>query len=149
MSAYLALSPVSVAVYARLNVAAMTALGVTKVSEDVPQTTTLPYVEFAVREAIQFGGFGTQHGHGQLPFVEVRVHAFDGVSGVTGRKRLQSIIDKAIELMVETPLTVTGYRVHSAGTPIVEEILDLLDEPMGGINVKEEVVTFGYWMEQG
>lgn len=146
MSAYLSLWPVQQAVYTRLFAPSMTALGVTGVFDDVKQDTPLPYVEFEVREAIQFGGFGTQHGNRQLPFVEVRVHAYDGG---TGRKRLHSIIAKAIELMVTAPLTVTGYTVHSAGTPIVEEIVPLMDEPQGGINVKEEVVTFGYWMEQG
>jgi hypothetical protein len=73
----LALGPVSVGVFALLNVAALTALAPGGVCDDAAQGTTFPFVFYEVSER-DIRGFGT----GGLPEVELRVHAFTQYGGL-------------------------------------------------------------------
>ena len=75
MTSYSALSPVSAAVYAALNVAGLTALAPGGVSDDIGQNTTFPCVLYEVHETAK-GGFGTKPGQGQLPEIDLCVHVF-------------------------------------------------------------------------
>lgn len=130
--AYLALSPVSAAVYAKLNVAGMTALVSTRIYDDVPRAPTYPFVWFEVQER-DVRGFGT----GGLPEVELRVHAF---STYQGMKEAQSICQKAVELLRDQPLTITGYE--HAGLVFYDETVSLQDQAIEGVKVQELVAKF-------
>lgn len=142
MSAYGALGPVSVAVYGALNVAALTALAPGGVYDTTaPQETAFPYVLFEVLDGEQFGGFGTKAGDGQLPEIEIRVHAFSAYGGM---KEAQSIIAKAIELLVNPP-AVTGYRSHAI---FHDRTVPLPDQIVAGTVVQELVAMFRLYVEQ-
>jgi hypothetical protein len=146
VSAYLCLSPMSAAVYTRLNVAALTTtLGVTGIFDDVKQGTTPPFIEFFVREARQLGGLGTEPGNGQMPLVELRVHV---LSSKTGMKQAQTIMAKAIELLYSSPLSVSGHSVHMNGRPYTLDTVPLFEEIQGGIKVNELVTVFEYYVEE-
>lgn len=135
--AYLALKPVSAAVYGVLNVAGLTALAAV-VGDDIPQGQALPYVWFEVREADK-RGFGT----GGLPEVELRVHAFSAYQGMT---EAQSIIQKVIELLRDQSLTVSGYA--HCGQVMYDETVTVPDEVVNGVRVKELVAFFRIYVQE-
>lgn len=130
--AHLALSPVAVAVYGKLNVAGMTALVSTRIYDDVPRAPTYPFVWIEVSER-DVRGFGT----GGLPEVTLRVHAF---STYQGEKEAQSIVQKAIELLRDQSLTITGYE--HAGRVFYDETITLRDQAIEGVKVQEVVAIF-------
>lgn len=130
--AYLALSPVSAAVYAKLNVAGMNALVGTRIYDDVPRAATFPFVWFEVRER-DVRGFGT----GAIPEVELWVHAF---STYNGMKEAQSICQKAVELLRDQALTITGYT--QAGLVFYDDTTPLQDQAIEGVKVQELVAKF-------
>lgn len=137
--AYLSLGPVSVAVYALLNVAGMTALVSSRIYDAVPQAPTFPFVFYEVRENRDIRGFGT----GGFPEVQLRVHAF---SQYEGMKEAQSIIQKAIELLRDQALSVTGY--NHAGLIVYDETVPLSDEVINGVACRELVASFTIWVEE-
>ena len=130
--AYLALSPVSVAVYGKLNVAGMTALVGSRIYDDVPRAPTYPFVWFEAQER-ELHGFGSVG----FPEVELRVHAF---SKYQGMKEAQSICQKAVELLKNQVLTITGYE--HAGHVFYDETLSLQDQAIEGEKVQELVAKF-------
>lgn len=135
--AYLALSPVSVAIYGKLNVAGLTAL-VTGVYDDVPQGVALPFVWYEVRET-ETRGFGAVG----MPTVELRVHVF---SRYEGASEAQSIGAKVIELLRDQALTVTGYS--HAGRIFYDETVLLPNEDLDGVKVRELVALFRVIVEE-
>lgn len=136
--AYLSLSPVSVALYSALNVAGMTALATGGIYDDVPQAVTFPFVFYEVQER-DVRGFGT----GGLPEVTLRVHAF---SQSTTMAAAQSIIAKAIELLRDQALTVTGYT--QAGRVFYDETVPLSDQIVNGVKCHELVASFRIYLEE-
>jgi hypothetical protein len=136
--AYLSLSPVSVGVYAALNVAGLTALVQTRIYDDVPQAPTYPFVWYEVSER-DVRGFGT----GGLPEVELRVHTF---SKYAGMKEAQAINQKVIELLRDQLVTVSGYT--QAGRVFYDETLTFADELINGEKVQELVSQFRIYVEE-
>lgn len=137
MTAFLALSPVSAAVFTALNVASLTTLAPGGVHDDVPQPPTFPFVLFEVQER-EMRGLGT----GGLPEVTLRVHAF---STAEGPKEAQSIIAKAIELLKDQAVTVTGYT--QCGRVFYDESLLLADQAINGVKCHELVAAFRIYVE--
>ena len=133
----LALSPATAAVYGALNVAAMTALAPGGVHDDVPQPAVFPFVLLELRER-DLRGLGT----GSLPEVEISVHAF---STSEGMKDAQAIAAKAVELLKDAALTVTGFT--QAGRVFYDETIPLPDQLVNGVKCHELVVRFRLYLE--
>lgn len=136
--AYLALSPVSAAVYSTLNVSGLTALAAGGIRDDVPQSTAFPFVWYEVRETDR-RGLGT----GGLPEVELRVHVF---STYAGMKQAQEIAAKVVELLRDASLTVTGYA--QCGRVFYDDTVSLPDEILNGVHVRELVVLFRIYVQE-
>jgi hypothetical protein len=137
--AYLSLSPVSAALYTALNVAGMTALVGSRIYDDVPRAPTYPFVWFEVGEPRDVRGFGG----GGMPEVAIRVHAF---TQYQGEKQGQTIIAKAIELLRDVALTVTGYE--QAGRVFYDETVVLRDQEIEGVKVQEMVAVFRTYVKE-
>lgn len=137
--AYLSLSPLSVAIYGALNVAGMTALVGSRIYDDIPRNPTYPLVWFEVQEPQDVRGFGT----GGMPEVSLRVHA---LTQYQGEKQGQAIIAKAIELLRDQTLTVTGYA--QAGQMFYDETVTLRDQEIEGVKVQEMVAVFRSYLEE-
>lgn len=144
MSVYSALSPVSGAVYAALNVAALTSLLVSSstgaqgsVVDSVPIGNVRPFLFFEVSNAKQLGGFGTWPGHKDLPECELRLHVIDDQPNVS---ECQTILAMAVQLIYQPgALSVAGYTV-CAGQPMTDiQLLNLGDQIIAGVVVHEEV----------
>lgn len=139
MSVYLALSPVSVAVYGLLNVAGLTALATGGVYDDVPQLPTFPFVCYDVIETSQHamgGGVG-------VPEISLRVHVY---STYAGMQQAQGIAAKVIELLRDKAITVSGYR--QAGRVFYDETIPFPDEMISGVKCKEIVSMFRIYVEE-
>jgi hypothetical protein len=136
--AYLSLDPVSAAVYSTLNVAALTALAPGGVTDYPKQGTTFPFVWYEVREE-EGRGFGM----GGFPEVTLRVHAFSTYEGL---KEAQSVIQKAIQLLKDQALTVTGYT--QAGLVFYDETVSLPDQIINGVSCHELVASFRIYVEE-
>lgn len=136
--AYLALGAVSVAVYGVLNVAGLTALAPGGITDDPAQSTAFPFVWYEVRER-EARGFGTVG----LPEVQLRVHVF---SKYEGMKEAQAAVAKAIELLRDQALSVTGYR--QAGLVFYDETVLLPNEEINGIKCHELVAQFRIYVEE-
>lgn len=134
----LALSPVSAAVYAALNVAALTALAPGGVGDDVPQGVTFPFVFYEVQEN-DLSGMGAT---ANLPEIELRVHAY---STYAGFKEAQSIIDKVKELLRNQSITVTGFT--QCGKVFYDRTVPLADQLINGVKCHELVAFFRVYVE--
>lgn len=133
----LSLSPVSAGVYSKLNVAALTALATGGIFDDVPQGTAFPYVWFTVEEENARG-----LGRGGLRQINLRVHA---ESTYQGNKQLQQILSKAIELLEDQTLTITGYR--QAGEIVYHETTRPFQQERAGLKYREAAANFTIWAE--
>jgi hypothetical protein len=132
-----ALSPVSAAVWAALDVAALTDLLQGGVNAVVPQGALRPYVYFEVSNPTQHGGFGTYPGHGDVPECELRIHAISDQENVS---ECQGILNAAIGLLFAGPLVMGGSYVCCGGLPLTDiQILNLGDQIIANIVVHEEV----------
>ena len=137
MPASLALGPVSIAVYGRLNVAGLTALVSTRIYDGVPQGVAFPFVFYELQER-DLRGFGT----GGLPEVRLRVHAY---STYEGSSEAEAIIAAAIGLLKDQSLTVTGYA--HCGQVFYDETVLLADEAINGVACRELVASFRIYVE--
>lgn len=137
--AYLSLSPVSVGVYTLLNVAGMTALVGARIYDAVPQAPTFPFLFYEVRER-PIKALGTGAG---VPEIELRVHAF---SQYEGMQQAQTIIQKAIELLRDQTVSVSGYA--QAGRVFYDETIAFSNEVINGVAVRELVATFRIYVEE-
>ena len=138
---YTALSPVSAAVYAALNVSAVTSLLGGGISDDRPQTSAYPCIWFEAAEAEQLGGFGTRPGLGMLPEIDLRVHV---LSTYQGLKQAQTIMEQAINALKTAP-AVTGYDSWAI---FHDRTIPLQDELEAGVKVKELVAFFRLYVEE-
>lgn len=136
--ASLALSPVAVAVYGKLNVAAVTDLATGGVHDDVPQAPTFPFVWYEVSER-EGRGFGT----GGFPEIEIRVHVFSQYEGMS---EAQSILLQAIAALKDKSLTVSGYT--QAGLVFYDETVSFPNEEILGVKTHEAVAMFRTYVEQ-
>jgi len=134
---FLALSPVSAAVFTALNVAALTALTPGGMGDDIPQPATFPFVWSEVQERDVRG-----LGRGSLPEVAVRVHAF---STYEGAREAQQITAKVIELLKDQRLTVSGYT--QCGEVFYDETVTLPNEAINGVKCYELVALFRIYVE--
>ena len=138
---YSALSPVSVAIFTALNVAAVTDLAPGGVWDVLPQNTSYPSVLFEVSEPRQLGGFGTKPGAGQLPEIDLRVHVFSQQQNLS---QAQTLIETVLQLLADPP-TVIGYgswAIFHDGT------IDLGDQIVANITVHELVALFRLYVEE-
>lgn len=132
MSVSSALGPVSVAVYAALSVAGVTALVGTRIYDDVPQGVSFPFVLYEVQETFS-GGLGTKPGDTRGMWdIDLRVHVF---STYAGFKEAQAILAACVTALV-SPVAVTGLTMHAifhdAAVPLGDEIIN-------GVKCKELV----------
>ena len=137
--AYLSLSPLSAALYTALNVAGMQALVGSRIYDDIPRNPTYPLVWFEVQEPRDMRGFGT----GGFPETLIRVHA---LTQYQGEKQGQAILAKAIELLRDASLTVTGYT--QAGGVFYDETVVLRDQEIEGVKVQENVAIFRTYLKE-
>jgi len=136
---HLALSPVGEAVYALLSGdVEMTALVADRLFDDVPQPVTFPFVLYTVQER-PVRGFGT----GGLPECTLRVHVYSTYEGL---KQAQAILQRAIALLRDATLTVTGYR--SCGQVFYDESFVFPDQEIGGVKCHELAATFRIYVEE-
>jgi hypothetical protein len=135
---YLSLYPVSVGVYAALNVAGLIALVGSRIYDDVPQKPKYPFVWYEVSERDVRG-----LGQGGMPEVDLRVHVF---SVYEGSKEAQTIAGKVIELLRDQLITVTGYR--QAGQVFYDSTTSLADQAIQGVKVRELVSQFRIYVEE-
>lgn len=135
--AYLSLDPVSVGVFTALNVAALQALSTGGIFDDIPQEVSFPCVLYQVSEDRDLRGFGT----GGLPEVRLRVHAY-GLDLVG----LQAIVQKAIQLLRDVRLTVSGYTT-CAGV-FYDETLTFDDVLVNSVKVHELVAQFRIYVQE-
>jgi len=136
--ATLALSPVSTAVYGVLSGdATLSGLVGGRVYDHIRQPATFPYLWYEVRER-EMRGFGG----GGLPEVELRVHAF---TDYRGAQQAQGIIDRAIVLLKDASLTVSGFT--QAGRVFYDETVLLPDEDVNGVLIRELVALFRVYVE--
>jgi len=142
---YLALSPVSAAIYAALNVAGLTALATGGIYDDVPQGTSFPQVVFTVSENQQLGGFGTYPGtSGRLPEIALRVYVFTKSDELNrGMKPAQVVMSKVIELL-RTPPAVSGF---SSWAIFWDDVNPVGDELVAGVKVKELTANARLYVE--
>jgi hypothetical protein len=129
------LSPVSAAVFTKLNVAGLTALA--SVHDHVPQGTAMPYVWYEVSEENARG-----MGMGGLRQVSLRVHA---ASSYAGAKQLQTIMSKVVDLLEDAALTITGCA--QAGRVVYHETTEPFDSVIAGVLVRESAANFTIWAE--
>ena len=138
MADSLALSPVAVGVYTLLNVASLTSLATGGIYETVPPRVTFPFVLFEAEER-DVRGFGTSG----LPEVSLRVHVYD-VSESLGAGR--AVLAKAIELLKDKALTVSGYTM--CGHIFYDQTVTLPNEMINGIACHEWVAQFRAYVEE-
>lgn len=135
--ANLALSPVAVAVYDRLNHSSVTSLAAGPY-DDVPQTVAFPFVLVHVRER-DVRGFG----RGGLPEVSTRVHVY---SKYQGWKEAQAILAACITRLKDVALTVSGYAM--CGETIYDDSVTIAESIINGEKCKELVGLFRIYVEQ-
>lgn len=135
--AYSSLAAVSSAVLTALNVSAMTAFVPGGVQDGPQERTRYPAAWISLRER-ETRGFGTRG----LPEVELRVHA------VGQRwKEVRSIVSKAVELLRDQALTVTGYS--HCGLVFYDDIVELEQpEIVDGTPHREAVAMFRIYVEE-
>lgn len=145
---YSSLEPVSEALYALFQDAALLALAAGGVQTSVPEEPTYPFLWFEVLEQDQRGGFGTKPGDGALPEIGIRLHAFTLESHQEGWVPCQRIIARAMALLFEDDaLTIAGYRV--CGTvPFHDDVLPFSDQVLNGVKVKELVAMHRLYIEE-
>lgn len=141
MSQFLALEPVSAAIYGALNVAALTALATGGVTDDPQQGQAFPFVSYELIEEAELGGFGSRSGTDTLPLIELRVHVFTQTPGWTAAN---AIMAKVKDLLKTAP-TVSGYASCAI---FHDRTVPLPDEQIAGKKCKELVGFFRLFVEQ-
>jgi len=137
---YSALAPVSAAVYAALNVAALTAIAPGGVCDDVAQSTGFPFVLYDIDEEPQ-QGFGVQPGvAGWLPQINLTVHVYSQYQGLA---EARSVLAKVTELL-QQPLPVDGF---SSWAIFYDGAIPIGDELVAGVKCKELVGKYRLFVE--
>lgn len=131
---YSALSPVSAAIYAALNVSALTTLAPGGVGDDIAQGTSYPFVLYEVHERT-LNGFGSRPGIGNRTLeMDLRLHVFSQFQGFS---QAQAVLAKCIQLLA-TPPTVTGYGSWAI---FWDDAIPLSAQLVAGVRVNELVAN--------
>lgn len=140
LTTYSSLSPISAAIFARLNVQSLkgsypaTGAGcVGGVRDYVPQPATFPMLFFEVSES-DLGGLGTGP---TVKRVQLRLHVFSQYLGASENQR---IITEAIRLLQHVEPTVTGWQVPAIGRP--NDLVPIELSELNGVAVRELVAIF-------
>jgi hypothetical protein len=136
---YSALSPVSVGIYAALNVAALLALVPGGVDSVVPPITARPYLAFVLSKEREYGGFGTYAGHGDMAGLLLSLSAITDQENVS---QGQAIIAMALSLLYQPgAIVVAGYTVCGR-MPLPGDLNPVSgDTLIANVVVHEEVAT--------
>jgi hypothetical protein len=137
MPTTLALSPVLAAVYALLNVSALTALVGSRIYDDVPQAPTYPFVVYDIGEE-NVGGFGTV---GPV-LCRLRVYAY---SEYAGTKELQDILNVVKGLLKDQALTATGFA--QCGRIFYDDTPKAVLEEINGVTCREMASNYRIFVE--
>ena len=135
---YSAASPVTEAIYARLQDATLLATLTGGVHDDVPQTPTYPFAWLEMFREQDARGLGT----GGLPEIEFRTHVFSQFGGMAQAQEANRLI---VGLLKDYALTVTGYAM--CGHIFYRETVTLPDEEINGIKCHEAVSIFTVFVE--
>jgi len=138
--AYSALSPVSAAIFGKLNVSSLkgvypgTGAGcLGGIKEYIPQPNTYPMIFYELSESDQSGlGQGLS-----VKKIQLRLHAF---STALGQAENQRIMNQAIALLQFQEPTATGWRVPPIGRP--NEVIPIEFAELNGVIVRELVAIF-------
>ena len=149
MAVYLSLDSVSQAIYAVLNVAAMTALVPGGITDDVGQKLGYPFLHYVVSDNARGTGLGTKPGQGQSLEVDIRLHVFSKGAGFL---EAQGAMSKAIQLLsvtdaMRSSLAANGYTL-CGGEPFYDESIPISDSVVAGESVKELVANFRLYVEE-
>jgi hypothetical protein len=140
VSAYSALSPVSIGVFTALNVAALAAVAPGGVGDDIAQGTGYPFVLYTVAEE-EVDGLGSTSGTpGLVVEIDLLVQVFSQYGGMS---EAQAVLAKVKELL-RTPPTVTGFTsvdIFRRGPSV-----DLGDQLVAGVKVKELAQRFALFL---
>ena len=126
-----ALGPISVAVYAALNVPALTTTLSCGVYDDVPRGAAFPYVRIAGETEVRLDTMG-QAGKS----CTLQVHIF---SQHQGDQEAQAIASQVIALLHYQSLTVSGYELIAVQH---DQTLNAGDETVNGLATRHYVVLF-------
>lgn len=135
-----ALQPVAEAVFARLNVASLTAAYPTGagcvggVTEHPQQATVFPFLFYEVR-GTDIGSLGQCR---DVTEIELRLHVYSKYSGWLEARR---IMRTAVGLLRYATLSVSGYEMPTLSRP--QDEVQLPFEEINGVACKELVTT---WM---
>lgn len=135
------MSPVMVALAAKLNVAGLTNLfsgdPVVGVYDDIPQDARMPFVWIEIPDESNEGVMG----EGEFGMPKPRIHVFDDYEGT---RRPQLITAKVIELLKHQSLTISGYT--QAGQVFYERTQLLNDTVFHGRKCREMVSFFNTYV---
>lgn len=129
-----ALPAVWSAVYAALDVTAITSTLGCAVYDHVPQTPTFPYLRLQsptnnpLRAMGNFGGDTT-----------VQLHIFTSADQHRGAGKAQAILSKCGELLDNASLLISGFTLHGV---LLENEFDAGDEEVNGVPIKHYVGVF-------
>jgi len=151
--AYLALDPVSQAIYTVLNVSALTALATGGIADDLGQKRGYPFVMYTVSGDASATGLGTKPGQSLLSALDIRVHVFSKPSTSQGASLVaQTVMKKVIELLSATDglrssLTANSYRLCGA-EPFYLDTVPAGASVVAGDVVNELVANFRVYVEE-
>ena len=134
-----ALSAVGQAVYDALQDATLQGLTTGGWWDDVPQGAAFPFGWYELLTSTQARGMGT----GNLPQIDLRLHVYSEYAGLA---QGQAVIDRAIDVFEDQPLTVSGFTF--CGRVFYDETIVLRDELINGVKCHELVSMFRLYVEE-
>jgi hypothetical protein len=140
MAVYSALSAVSAAVFAALNVSAYLTLSPGGVRDDVVLGTAYPFTLYEIQER-NLGGLGARPGTTRTLEVDLRLHVFTQQGGWS---RAHAAMAKAIELLKTAP-AVTGFGSWAI---FHDETIPLRSQVISGVVVNELVGNFRLYVTE-
>ena len=127
----LSAGPVMAAIYAALNVTAITTTLACGVYDDVPRDAAFPYIHLSTPSGIPWDTFGSA---GKQRVLQVHIY-----STYEGGTEANSIADKVMELLQYQALSVSGHTLCGLQ---YESDTDASYEDDGGVKVVHRVVSF-------
>jgi len=138
---YSALTPVSDAVYARLQASPdLVAAAVGGIWDDVPQNPVFPFVNYEVQSREQRG-----LGVGSLPEIELRTSVWSEFGGVRGAQEINRLIIAALR---DQPIPIDPTLYVTCGWTVHDDSIPLPDTELNGIKVHTLVSIFRIYVEE-
>lgn len=137
--ANVAAEPVSEAVFALLQDAAVQAALPGGLHDDVPANPGFPFGWYEIASEIDRRGFGG----GGLPELELRTHVF---SLFAGKAEAQAANRLIVGVLKDAAIMVTGYR--QCGTVFYDQTIPIPDGELDGVKVHEIVSFFRVYVEE-